>query len=184
MEGIDSQKIGIHGATGSEAAKNRARGRVGKRESRAGSKCLAIEVDSSLSGHRVCRLLDRIVAERGHPKRLLTDNGPEFTSKVLYRWAYEHCVELQFIQPVKPVQNAFVESFNGTMRNECLNKHWFVDLDDAKELIEAWIVDYNTERPHSSLDGMTLGSSRPQLRLRFSLRPMLHLSYGASPYPP
>lgn len=119
--------------------------------------CLAIEVDSSLSGSRVCRVLDRLVAERGHPKRLLTDNGPEFTSKALDRWGYEHCVELQFIQPGKPVQNAFVESFNGTMRNECLNEHWFLDLDDAKELIEAWRVDYNTERPHSSLDGMTPG---------------------------
>ena len=119
--------------------------------------CLAIEVDSSLSGHRVCRVLDRLVAERGHPKRLITDNGPEFTSKVLDRWAYEHCVELQFIQPGKPVQNAFVESFNGTMRNECLNEHWFLDLDDAKELIEAWRIDYNTERPHSSLGGMTPG---------------------------
>lgn len=67
--------------------------------------CLAVEIDSSLSGSRVCRVLDRLVAERGHPKRLLTDNGPEFTSKVLDRWAYEHCVELQFIQPGKPVQN-------------------------------------------------------------------------------
>ncbi len=117
--------------------------------------CLAIEVDSSLSGHRVCRALDRLVAERGHPKRILTDNGPEFTSRALDRWAYEHCVELQFIQPGKPVQNAFVESFNGTMRNECLNEHWFLDLQDAKELIEAWRIDYNTERPHSSLGGKT-----------------------------
>lgn len=119
--------------------------------------CLAIEVDSSLSGHRVCRVLDRVVAERGHPKRILTDNGPEFTSRALDRWAYEHCVELQFIQPGKPVQNAFVESFNGTMRNECLNEHWFLDLQDAKELIETWRIDYNTERPHSSLGGKTPG---------------------------
>ena len=117
--------------------------------------CLAIEVGSSLGGHRVCRVLDRLVAERGHPNRIITDNGPEFTSKVLDRWAYEHCVELQFIQPGKPVQNAFVESFNGTMRNECLNEHWFLDLKDAKDLIEAWRIDYNTERPHSSLDGRT-----------------------------
>lgn len=119
--------------------------------------CLAIEVDSSLSGHRVCRVLDRLVAERGHPKRLLTDNGPEFTSKILDRWAYEHRVEHQFIQPGKPVQNAFVESFNGTFRNECLNEHWFLDPDDARELIEAWRIDYNTQRPHSSLGGKTPG---------------------------
>jgi len=132
--------------------------------------CLAIEVGSSLSGHRVCRVLDRLVAERGRPKRLITDNGPEFTSKALDRWAYEHCVELQFIQPGKPVQNAFVESFNGTMRDECLNEHWFLDLEDAKDLIEAWRIDYNTERPHSSLGGMTPGEfatrAQPPLRPR------------------
>lgn len=119
--------------------------------------CLAIEVDTSLSGFRVCRVLDRLVADRGHPARIITDNGPEFTSKVLDRWAYEHCVELQFIQPGKPVQNAFVESFNGTFRNECLNEHWFISLQEAKDLIEAWRVDYNTERPHSSLGGKTPG---------------------------
>ena len=84
----------------------------------------------------VCEL-DRLTAQRRHPARILTDNGPEITSKVLDRWAYEHCVEHQFIQPGKPVQNAFIESFNGTMRNECLNEHWFVDLEDARELIEA-----------------------------------------------
>ncbi|MCL4144477.1 UNVERIFIED_CONTAM: hypothetical protein GTU68_063228 [Idotea baltica] len=115
--------------------------------------CLATEVDTSLSGHRVCRVLDRLTADRGHPKRILTDNGPEFISKALDRWAYEHRVEHQFIQPGKPVQNAYVESFNGTMRNECLNEHWFLDLEDARELIEAWRLDYNTERPHSSLGG-------------------------------
>ena len=119
--------------------------------------CLAVEVDTSLSGHRVCRVLDRLVADRGHPKRIITDNGPEFISKALDRWAYEHRVEHQFIQPGKPVQNAFVESFNGTMRNECLNEHWFLDLEDAKEIIEAWRIDYNTERPHSSLGGMSPG---------------------------
>lgn len=150
--------------------------------------CLAIEVDSSLSGHRVCRVLDRLIAQRGRPKRLITDNGPEsersgdrrpkvarrvseanqFTSKALDRWAYEHCVELQFIQPGKPVQNAFVESFNGTMRNECLNEHWFLDLEDAKDLVEAWRIDYNTERPHSSLGGLTPGefAARAQTPLR------------------
>ena len=118
-------------------------------------RCLAIEVDRSLSGHRVCRVLDRLVAQYGRPRRLLTDNGPEFTSKALDRWAYEHCVELQFIQPGKPVQNAFIESFNDTFRNECLNEHWFLDLEDAQEIIEVWRIDYNTQRPHSSLSGKT-----------------------------
>ena len=117
--------------------------------------CLAIEVDTSIGGHRVCRVLDRLVAERDHPKRLLSDNGPEFTGKALDRWGYEHCVELQFIQPGKPVQNCFVESFNGTFRDDCLNEHWFASLEEAREIAENWRVDYNTVRPHSSLGQMT-----------------------------
>ena len=75
----------------------------------------------------------------------------EFTGKVLDRWAYEHCVELQFIQPGKPVQNCFVESFNGTCRDNCLNEHWFANLEEAREIIENWRIDYNNVRPHSSL---------------------------------
>lgn len=141
--------------------------------------CLAIEVGSSLSGHRVCRVLDRLVAERGRPERLITDNGPEFTSKALDRWAYEHCVELQFIQPGKPVQNAFVESFNGTMRNECLNEHWFLDLEDAKDLIEAWRIDYNTERPHSSLEGLT--PEEFATRAQPPLRPRRYAASSSAP---
>jgi putative transposase len=117
--------------------------------------CLAIEVDTSLGGHRVCRVMDRLVAQRGHPKRLLSDNGPEFTGKALDRWAYEHCVELQFIQPGKPVQNCFVESFNGTFRDNCLNEHWFASVGEAREIIENWRIDYNDIRPHSSLGKMT-----------------------------
>jgi putative transposase len=115
--------------------------------------CLAIEVDSSLSGQRVTRVLDRLVAQRGHPRRLLTDNGPEFAGKALARWAYEHCVEHVFIEPGKPVQNAFIESFNGKMRNECLNEHWFTRMAEARQIIEVWRVDYNECRPHSSLGG-------------------------------
>lgn len=117
--------------------------------------CLAIEVASSIGGQQVCRVLDRLVEQRGHPRRLLSDNGPEFAGAALARWAYEHCVEHQFIEPGKPVQNAFVESFNGTMRNECLNEHWFTSLPEARRIIEAWRVDYNECRPHSSLGGMT-----------------------------
>lgn len=117
--------------------------------------CLAIEVDTSLSGWRVTRVLDRLVRRHGHPQRLVMDNGPEFTGKALDRWAYEHRVELAFIQPGKPVQNAYAESFNGTCRNECLNEHWFVSLGDARQLLEAWRIDYNEERPHSSLGGKT-----------------------------
>lgn len=117
--------------------------------------CLAVEVDTSLSGHRVCRVLDRLVGVRGHPQRIVTDNGPEFTGKALDHWAYEHQVHLQFIEPGKPVQNAFVESFNGTLRNECLNEHWFISLSEARHIIENWRIDYNQNRPHSSLVGKT-----------------------------
>ncbi|MEM9478100.1 MAG: IS3 family transposase [Verrucomicrobiota bacterium] len=113
--------------------------------------CLAIEVDTSINGNRVCRVLDRLVAERGRPEKILTDNGPEFTGKALDRWAYEHCVEQQFIQPGKPVQKCFVESFNGTCRDECLNEHWFLSLEDAREIIDLWREDYNRIRSHSSL---------------------------------
>jgi len=117
--------------------------------------CLAIEVDTSICGARVARVLDQLIATRGRPARIVLDNGPEFTGKHLDRWAYEHGVEQAFIQPGKPVQNAFIESFNGTMRNECLNEHWFLNLTDAREIIENWRIDYNLNRPHSSLGGMT-----------------------------
>jgi putative transposase len=117
--------------------------------------CLAIEVDHGLSGQRVARILDRIAAARPLPKQIVVDNGPEFTSRVLDAWAYQHRVELHFIRPGKPVDNAFIESFNGKFRDECLNEHWFVSLADAQRLIEAWRVDYNTVRPHSALDDQT-----------------------------
>lgn len=130
--------------------------------------CLAIEVDSSLGGWRVARVLDRLVAQRGHPGRIVTDNGPEFTGKVLDRWAYEHRVKLEFIEPGKPVQNCYVESFNGTFRDDCLNEHWFVSLPEARALIEAWRIDYNTNRPHSSLGGRTpdeFANNKPKQRI-------------------
>lgn len=117
--------------------------------------CLAMEVDTSLNGVRVTRVLDRLVARHGHPQRIVMDNGPEFTGKALDRWAWEHRVHLSFIEPGKPVQNAFVESFNGTCRNECLNENWFLSLADARTIIENWRIDYNDQRPHSSLGGRT-----------------------------
>lgn len=113
--------------------------------------CLAIEVDTSLPAARVIRVLGRVADEHGLPKRLRLDNGPEFAGQVLDAWAYKQGVELLFIQPGKPMQNGFVESFNGKFRDECLNQHWFIDLDDARELIEIWREDYNTVRPHSAL---------------------------------
>ena len=117
--------------------------------------CRAIEVDTSLSGVRLVRVLDVLCAEHGRPHALLMDNGPELTSKALDAWAYGNGVELRFIQPGKPAQNAYVESFNGKFRDECLNEHWFLTLDEAREVIEEWRQDYNQFRPHSSLDDLT-----------------------------
>lgn len=117
--------------------------------------CVAIEVDRSLPGLRVTRVLDRLQATIGLPQTIVVDNGPEFAGRTLDAWAYAHGVTLRFIRPGKPIENAYVESFNGKFRDECLNEHWFVSLADAKATIEAWRIDYNTVRPHSSLDRAT-----------------------------
>ena len=110
---------------------------------------------TSLSGQRVARVLDQISQGRGLPEWVVTDNGPEFTSRALDHWAYERGVKQQFIEPGKPVQNAYIESFNGKIRDECLNEHWFTVLAEARTLIEHWRQDYNEQRPHSSLDNQT-----------------------------
>jgi len=117
--------------------------------------CLWIEVDRSLSGHRVTRVLDNLVELRGKPQSLVMDNGPEFAGLTLDRWAYKEQVQLNFIQPGKPTQNAYVESFNGKFRDECLNETIFEDLHHAREVIENWRVDYNELRPHASLNKLT-----------------------------
>jgi len=117
--------------------------------------CLAIETDTSLSGRRVTRVLQRPIEDRGRPQRLLMDNVPEFTSQALDNWAYSQEIKLQFIEPGKPMQNGYVESFNGKFRDECLNEHWFIDVGHARNLIEDWRIDYNTCRPHSSLGDLT-----------------------------
>ena len=117
--------------------------------------CVAIEVDRSLPGLRVTRVLDRLAAAVGLPQTIVVDNGPEFAGRTLDAWAYARGVTLRFIRPGKPIENAYVESFNGKFRDECLNEHWFVSLADAKAVIEAWRVDYNSVRPHSSLAGCT-----------------------------
>jgi putative transposase len=115
----------------------------------------AIEVDFSLPGGRVVRVLEQLGHERGFPKAIVLDNGPEFRGEALDQWATARRVALLFIQPGKPVQNAFVESFNGRFRDECLNENWFVSLADARDTIEAWRIDYNTIRPHSGLADAT-----------------------------
>jgi putative transposase len=116
---------------------------------------LCIEVDTSLPGLRVVQVLERVGQERGLPETIQVDNGPEFISRVVDQWAYANGVALHFIDPGKPVQNAFIESFNGKFRDECLSQSWYTSLDDARQIIEAWRMDYNTVRPHSSLGYQT-----------------------------
>ena len=113
--------------------------------------CPHIEVDFSLTGVRVARVLEQLRQQGRCPPLIQVDNGPEFVSKALDAWAHEHGVKLQFIRPGKPVENAYIESFNGRLREECLNQHAFVSLDDARKRIETWRTDYNSARPHSAL---------------------------------
>jgi putative transposase len=113
--------------------------------------CPVIEVDTSLGGLRVRRVLYRIARERGLPGAIVLDNGPEFRGRALAAWSEERGVRLEFIQPGKPTQNPYIESFNGRLRDECLNANWFTSLSDARRKVETWRLDYNQQRPHSSL---------------------------------
>jgi len=116
---------------------------------------LWIEVAHSLSGGSVLRILEKLIEVRGNPETILSDNGTEFTSNKVLSWCQEQKVEWCYIQPGRPQQNGIVESFNGKLRDECLNEHWFRNLREAKRLVEVWRVEYNTIRPHSSLNGRT-----------------------------
>ena len=116
--------------------------------------CLAIYADQHIKGEQVVALVSSLCAYRGFPKRLQTDNGSKFISKTLDRWAYEHRVAMDFSRPGRPTDNPFIESFNGSFRDECLNTHWFLSLEDAREKIETWRVEYNEFRPHSSLGNL------------------------------
>lgn len=117
--------------------------------------CLALEADTSLGSGRVIRVLERLIAERGAPQSLRSDNGPEFTSRRMIGWVEEHKITLIHIQPGKPMQNGHVESFHGRLRDECLNAHWFRTLNDVRTTLEKWRQEYNCERPHSGLDYRT-----------------------------
>lgn len=117
--------------------------------------CLAIEVDTSLPGLRVARVLERIAEKRGVPEVVISDNGPEFTGAELDKWASGRGVHQHFIRPGRPMENGYVESFNGKFRDECLSGNWFISLADARARIEAWRNDYNSDRPHSSLGNQT-----------------------------
>lgn len=117
--------------------------------------CLAIEVDTSITGSRVKSVMERLADKRGLPRSITVDHGPEFEGQVLDSWAYQSNVQLSFIRPGKPNENAYIESFNGKFRDECLNDHWFTTMEQARRIIEAWRIEYNTERPHSSLGNLT-----------------------------
>jgi putative transposase len=116
--------------------------------------CPAIEVAHSIPGERVVRVLDQVAETHGLPQMIVVDNGPEFTGRALDQWAHRNGVELHFIRPGKPVENCFIESFNGKFRDECLNENWFTGVEDARRRIERWRLDYNHVRPHSSLGGV------------------------------
>lgn len=117
--------------------------------------CLGLVVDTSLTSLRVARELDHIIESRGCPRMIVSDNGTEFTSNAILAWQEEQGVEWHYIAPGKPMQNGFVESFNGRLRDECLNEHLFSNLNEARQIIEEWRIDYNTNRPHTSLNGLT-----------------------------
>jgi len=117
--------------------------------------CMTVESDTSLPGFRAVRILERLADLKGLPDSIRVDNGPEFISKALDEWAYRNGVKLDFIRPGKPVENAYVESFHGRFRDECLNENYFSDMQEAKNKIEEWRIEYNTFRPHSSLDYKT-----------------------------
>jgi putative transposase len=112
---------------------------------------LAIEVDASLPGERAVRALSRLAVGRGTPREIVLDNGPELAGRAMDEWASARGVKLRFIEPGRPSQNAFVESFNGRLRDECLDQHWFMSLGDARGTVERWRKDYNRSRPHSAL---------------------------------
>jgi len=115
----------------------------------------AIEVGNSIPGKRVVAVLERLARTHGLPQVITTDNGTEFTSRAVDEWAHRNGVKLDFIRPGKPVENEYIESFNGRLRQECLEENWFTSLEDAKMKIEVWRKDYNEHRPHSSLGDET-----------------------------
>jgi len=117
--------------------------------------CLTIEAGQSITGAEVAAVVEQLVTERGVPDRIQCDNGSEFISRTLDKWAYDNGVIMDFSRPGKPMDNAMIESFNGTFRDECLNVNWFLSMEDAREKIEKWRRDYNEFRPHSSLGDLT-----------------------------
>lgn len=126
--------------------------------------CLALIVDTSLSGMRVARELDRLRTERGQPRRIVSDNGSEFTSNAILSWADQNRVEWHYIAPGKPMQNGFIESFNGRLRDELLNETLFTSLAQARVAVALWRADCNTARPHSQIAWQDTGRVRQHLQ--------------------
>lgn len=122
--------------------------------------------ERAISGVRVTRILDELAITRGLPKVIRTDNGKEFCGRAMLTWAHQHNVTLRLIEPGKPNQNAFIESFNGRFRDECLNEHWFLNLEHARVIIEAWRTEYNEERPKKALGGLTPTAYAKQLAMK------------------
>lgn len=133
---------------------------------------VAIEVGPSLPAWRITAVLDRAMRDRGKPRSLVCDNGPEFAGRIFDAWADANGIALQFIRPGKPVENAFIESFNGRFRAECLNAHWFPTVDHARVVIEAWRHEFNEDRTHSSLGRRT--PAEFSLALESELQPSTH----------
>jgi transposase InsO family protein len=127
---------------------------------------VCLRPERAISGIMVTRILDELALTRGLPKVIRTDNGKEFCGRAMLTWAHQHGVALRLIEPGKPNQNAFVESFNGRFRDECLNEHWFLNLDHARVLIEAWRKEYSEERPKKALGGLTPAAYAKQLRAK------------------
>jgi putative transposase len=125
--------------------------------------CVAIVAEHSIGGTHLTRILDEVCAKRGKPTVIRTDNGPEFVGKAMLNWSFRMGVQLKLIEPGKPNQNAYVESFNGRLRDECLNENWFTSLFHAKQVIEDWRREYNEQRPKKSLGGLTPASYAKQM---------------------
>ena len=133
---------------------------------------VAVVPERAIGGHVLTRILDRLAVQRGLPQAIRTDNGKEFCGRTMLAWAHARGVKLFLIQPGKPNQNAYIESFNGRFRDECLNEHWFVSLAHARTIIKAWRREYNEERPKKSLGGLTPSAYARQLAAKSVTLPM------------
>ena len=136
--------------------------------------CPGLLVDTSIGGVRVTRSLDALAETHGLPGTMVVDNGSEFTSRAFLAWAEKKGITPRFIDPAKPNQNAFIESFNGKFRDECLTGHWFTTLEDARRTIEEWRIDYNEVRPHSSLDNLTPAEFKATITTRETAARIAH----------